>query len=394
MKYTSIILSGGLMLLLGVGCKQPVKDSFTIKGTIKGVDSGVVVLQQFDEEERTRKVLDSVVIKNGAFELKGKTESPAMMAIVVKPGNWAANIFVENSDMTFASDTTGAIHYDYTGYGGDKGANLKDPVITGSSNEDAYQTFEKDPQQLKFKDAFAVLNKAYDAEKVPELKEKMKLKFDSLGKLSNAWQLKWIGQYLGKQPSSVAGAYILSNFYQMNSDMPIPEIDALLGKMNGAAKESVYYKGILKSVDSRKAVMVGKDAPEFQLLKRDSSSFKLSSLKGKYVMLDFWASWCKPCREGIPHWKKVYQQYQSKGFEIVSITNDSRRSDWLRALDQEKMPWIQVTDEFPVKNRAARVISQYEAPFLPFYILLDKNGKIIVRSGEEKDIDQKLKEVL
>lgn len=394
MRSTSIILSGGLMLLLGAGCKQSATDSFSINGTIKGVDSGVVILQQFDEEERTRKVLDSVVLKNGAFELKGRVENPEMMTVVVKPGNWLANVFVENSNMTFASDTAGAIHYDYSGYGGDKGANLRDPVITGSGNQDAYQTFEKDPQQLKFTDAFARLNKAYDAEQVPGLKEKMRLKFDSLAKLSNAWQLKWISQYLDKQPSSVAGAYILSNYYRTNSDMAITEIDALLGKMNGAAKASVYYKGMLKSVDSRKAVMVGKDAPDFELLKRDSSSFKLSSLKGKYVMLDFWASWCKPCREGIPHWKKVYQQYQNKGFEIVSITNDSRRSDWLKALDQEKMPWIQVTDEFPVKNRTARIISQYEAPFLPFYILLDKNGKILVRSGDEKEIDQKLKTLL
>lgn len=394
MRSTSIILSSGLILLLGAGCKQSATDSFNIKGTIKGIDSGVVILQQFDEEERTRKVLDSVVLKNGAFELKGRVENPEMLTIVVKPGNWLANVFVENSNMTFASDTAGAIHYDYSGYGGDKGANLKDPVITGSGNQDAYQTFEKDPQQLKFTDAFARLNKAYDAEQVPGLKEKMRLKFDSLAKLSNAWQLKWISQYLDKQPSSVAGAYILSNYYRTNSDMAIPEIDALLGKMNGAAKASVYYKGMLKSVDSRKAVMVGKDAPDFELLKRDSSSFKLSSLKGKYVMLDFWASWCKPCREGIPHWKKVYQQYQNKGFEIVSITNDSRRSDWLKALDQEKMPWIQVTDEFPVKNRTARIISQYEAPFLPFYILLDKNGKILVRSGDEKEIDQKLKTLL
>lgn len=394
MRSTSIILSSGLILLLGAGCKQSATDSFNIKGTIKGIDSGVVILQQFDEEERTRKVLDSVVLKNGAFELKGRVENPEMMTVVVKPGNWLANVFVENSNMTFASDTAGAIHYDYSGYGGDKGANLRDPVITGSGNQDAYQTFEKDPQRLKFTDAFARLNKAYDAEQVPGLKEKMRLKFDSLAKLSNAWQLKWISQYLDKQPSSVAGAYILSNYYRTNSDMAITEIDALLGKMNGAAKASVYYKGMLKSVDSRKAVMVGKDAPDFELLKRDSSSFKLSSLKGKYVMLDFWASWCKPCREGIPHWKKVYQQYQNKGFEIVSITNDSRRSDWLKALDQEKMPWIQVTDEFPVKNRTARIISQYEAPFLPFYILLDKNGKILVRSGDEKEIDQKLKTLL
>lgn len=385
---------GGVVLLLSSSCKQPVADGFSIKGSVKGLDSGVVILQQFDEEERTKKVLDSIPFKDGAFELKGKALNPEMMTIVVQPGNWQTNVFVENSEISISADTTGAEHYDYTAYGGDKGAVLKEVLITGSGNQDAYQTFEKDPQQLKFKEGFAALNKAYELEKKPELKEKMKLKFDSLGKLSNAWQLKWINAQLQQQPGSVAGAYILASYYRMNSDMPLPEIEALLSKINGEAEKSIYYRGILKSVNSRKAVMVGKDAPDFELLKRDSSSFKLSSLKGKYVMLDFWASWCKPCREGIPHWKKVYQQYQPKGFEIVSITNDSRRADWTRALDQEKMPWIQVADEFPIKNRTARVISQYEAPFLPFYILLDKAGKIIVRSGDEKDIDLKLKELL
>ena len=111
------------------------------------------------------------------------------------------------------------------------------------------------------------------------------------------------------------------------------------------------------------------------------------------MMIDFWASWCHPCREAIPHWKEVYQKYHDKGFDIVSVSDDSQWSNWKKAMDVEKMPWKQVCDEFPVKNMPARVGSLYMTKYIPFYVLLDKEGKILVYSGKEEDIDNKLKEI-
>jgi thiol-disulfide isomerase/thioredoxin len=110
-------------------------------------------------------------------------------------------------------------------------------------------------------------------------------------------------------------------------------------------------------------------------------------------MIDFWASWCVPCRKAIPHWKEVYQQYNNKGFEILSVSDDSQWKNWTKAMDAEKMPWKQVVDEFPIKNMPARVGSLYMTKFIPFYVLLDKEGKILVYSGNEEDIDHKLKEI-
>ena len=172
-----------------------------------------------------------------------------------------------------------------------------------------------------------------------------------------------------------------------------PELEATIRKFTGDAARSPYYTYLTDNLAKRKAVSPGQVAPDFTLLKRDSTAFKLSTTRGKYVMLDFWASWCHPCRQAIPHWKKVYAQYHPKGLDIVSISDDSRWKDWMKAMDVEKMPWQQVCDEFPEKNMPAKVGSLYMTTFIPFYVLLDKEGRILVYSGNEADIDAKLKEV-
>jgi thiol-disulfide isomerase/thioredoxin len=380
------------VLLLAAGCLQEKPEGYTIKGTIKGLDSGTVKLIRYNAD-RSRKTLDSVQFKGGAFEFRGKLDIPEMLGVMVSPGNLGFQVFAENREILVNADTAGAEHYDYTAYGMDKGANLKKVDIRGSGSQEIYDAYENDPEQLKFKASFAELNKAYALEKNEVLKQKMRSKFDSVGKLSTVWQLKWIDGYIAKNPGSVAVAYIFNNYYKFNTEMPLTELDARLAKFDGEARKSAYYQETAKEAGLRRALLPGKTAPDFTLLKRDSTNMTLSDNRGKYVMLDFWASWCKPCREAIPHWKSVYQKYHDKGFEIISVSDDSRWADWTKAMDFEKMPWPQVIDEFPVKNMPARVGTLYQTHFIPFYVLLDKEGKILVYSGDEKNIDAKLKEI-
>lgn len=397
MKKNSIIYTlnlGIALLIFGNGCTPVQKDHFSIKVNIKGVAAGTAVLQRNDDETHTVKDIDSVVFKDGKFELKGKLNSPEMLNLLIKGGNWATAFFVENGHIQVDADTAGAERFDYREYGGIKGANLKVVKVSGSNSQQEFEAFENDPEKLKFKAAFAVMNKKVAEEKDPKVLEQVKAEFEALAKQSDVLTIKQINALVTKNPASSVAAFQFYSYYATHSDMRIEDMDAMMNKFTGAGKNSVYYLHLSKELDKRKAVTAGKQAPEFELLKRDSTTFKLSSLKGKYVMLDFWASWCKPCRAGIPEWKKVYATYQPKGLEIVSITNDTKREAWLAALDQEKMTWIQVADEFSSAYSTGRVITQYQAPFLPFFVLIDKEGKIILRSGDEKVIVQKLKEVL
>jgi len=380
-------------LVVSIGaCKN--EEGYVIKGQLTGIPAGKVTLVSYNETDRTTHVIDSIDFSKSSFVLKGRLDVPQMISLVVDPGHFTMQIFLENSKIRISADTAGAEHYDYTRYGGEVGAVIKNYIVTGSVCHDDYLRYQNDPGNLKFNKTFKELNDLYNAEKDPERKEGMRYKFDSVRALSNEYQKKWIIDFVGAKPSSVAGVYLLSQYYLYDSGMPLPELEPLVNTFEGEAKITTYYSGLTLSLAMRKALLPGNLAPDFTLLQRDSSLFTLSSMRGGYLMIDFWASWCKPCREAIPHWKEIYQTYHEKGFDIVSVSDDSRWGDWIRAMDQEQMPWIQVIDEFPVKNRPARIGSLYMTHYIPFYVLLDKEGRIILYTDSEEAIDSKLKELL
>jgi thiol-disulfide isomerase/thioredoxin len=374
------------------GNNQKQNTGYTLKGTVKGVPDGTVKLVSNNEDDRTSKTIDSASFKNGTFELKGKAE-PQMVSVMIEPGNWSFRIFLEDTILNVTADTTGSQHYDYTMYGGSKGAMLKNFTETGSKNFDDWMKYQNDPGQKKYEPVFAALDKKIETTKDLDQQYKYRDQADSVRKLLNTWQEGQIKDYIAKNPSSVAGTYMLRDLYNWYSDLPFEDMQNMVASFTGAAKDSKYYKSLEEILAKRKAVMPGSEAPDFTLLKRDSSKFTLSSTRGKYMMIDFWASWCHPCRQAIPHWKEVYSKYHDKGFDIVSVSDDSRWKDWFKAMDQEKMPWLQVCDEFPLKNMPAKVGSLYMTTYIPFYVLLDKDGKVLVYSADENKVDDKLKEI-
>jgi thiol-disulfide isomerase/thioredoxin len=366
-----------------------------IKGYINGITAGTAKLGAYHEEDRTTTEVDSSAIVSGSFKLTVKTV-PQMMSITIEPGNWSFNVFTDGAVITISADTAGSSHYDYSKYGAGKGALITKFTETGSKNYEDWMAYQNDPGQKQYDKVFAGLNKKFTAAgKDIDAQYKVRDQIDSVEKLEQAWQKKKIDAYVAQNPSSVAGIYMFDQLYRfISGSMSYPDLTAMLDKFTGEAKESVYYSYLLKEKMKLAAVQPGVVAPDFTLLKRDSTKFTLSSVtKGQYTMIDFWASWCHPCRQAIPHWKTIYQKYHDKGFDIISVSDDNKWKNWITAMDQEKMPWTQVDDTFPKKNMPAEVGSLYMTTSIPFYVLLDKEGKILVYTNDETKIDEKLKEI-
>ncbi len=354
---------------------------YVINGRITGVGSGKIYTLSPDQN-----VTDSAAIVKGNFIISGKLDLPERKVFRIQPGNWEFGAFVDAPHITFDLDTAGAEHY----YSGGKDY----PMImqlkeTGSPLADAYAIYIREAGKDEYNSLSKKLKLA-NKDSATFIKNRM----DSLVKAFPEKLKFWVENYVRQNPTSIPGIYIFQNYYsQLNDKSPV-YLRSMLTQFSGPAKASSHYQELMNKLSALENVQVGKPAPGFTLLKRDKQKFRLLATRGSVVMLDFWASWCVPCRAAIPDWKKVYAKYHGKGFEIISISNDRAWSDWVKALDTEKMPWTQVIDEFPSKTGPAIVAALYPSRYIPYYVLIGKKGEIVIATEDEQAVTKKIEETL
>ncbi|GAB3935895.1 TlpA disulfide reductase family protein [Mucilaginibacter myungsuensis] len=379
-----------LFSIIFSSCKQPDASKgaakvdsgkYVVNGTFKGVDSGTIYISS------SGKKVDSARIVNGKFVFSGQISFPEKKQFTATPGNWAFHAFVDAPNIKLNIDTAFAIHQwvDKT---------TDQPMIqiiseTGSPIGDAYTAYFDETGITKYFDLFRE-QKTASRERIEGLEKQM----DSIMEASTIKQRTWIERYVPQNPSSVGGALIFDEYISMAPGVSAIYLGSIVDKFSGAAKASPYYASINKKLSALGGLRLGKTSPNFTLSQRDGSKLSLADKRGSVILLDFWASWCIPCRKDIPHWKKIYDRYHPKGVDMISISIDDEQQNWTHALDQEKMPWRQVIDKWTPKSSLSVTADQYGVLSIPFYVLLNKKGEIIAASGNHNEITAKLEEVL
>ena len=194
--------------------------------------------------------------------------------------------------------------------------------------------------------------------------------------------------FIDRDPSSFA-CLAAAEQLDIEKDMTLfQKIDKGMGEKY---PKSAYYIEFHKMVASHLALSAGSEAPDIILPDAGGNLTKLSSLRGKVVLVDFWASWCRPCRQENPNVVRAYQKYKDKGFEVFGVSLDQSRDKWLEAIQADNLNWTQVSD---LQFWNSSVVKLYDIKGIPFAVLLDREGKIIAKNLRGPELEAKLEEIL
>ena len=167
-------------------------------------------------------------------------------------------------------------------------------------------------------------------------------------------------------------------------------IDSIAMELREELPDNFHVMALVSEIETKKSLAIGRVAPEISLQNPDGEIIKLSSLRGNYVLIDFWAAWCRPCRAENPNLVRAYQKYQGENFEILQVSLDRTRDKWLAAIEQDGLPWVHVSD---LKYWRSQAALDYQVGAIPASFLIDPEGKIIAKNLRGVLLEAKLKEI-
>ncbi|HWJ92374.1 MAG TPA: TlpA disulfide reductase family protein [Flavisolibacter sp.] len=384
-----------LSFLMMAGFANAQEKPFTIAGNIKGKTSGYIYLSYNGRD------YDSSLINSGRFSFKGNLSGPAQ-AMVMMDRNAR---FFDKYVQLYITPGAMKLSLDYDNF-------TDGAVLSGSLVQAEADVLNKSraPVMAKIKplsDAYNKVNNAYiDAIKAKKDEATLAALKDAANQAKDLMdpyyeQLAEVDRvFMDSHPGSYVTASILR--YRISA-MPLQEGEARFSKLTDAVKNSSLGKEIKTELDGLRMGSPGAKAFVFASSELRGASLSLADYKGKYVLLDFWASWCVPCRKGNPHLLSLYSKYRDKGFEIIGISDDDSKPEaWQKAVDKDGIGvWKHVLRGLKwngnMPDRSTDISDNYGIHSLPTKILIDPDGVIIGRYGgggeSDEAMDKKLSEI-
>ncbi|NML22915.1 AhpC/TSA family protein [Pseudoflavitalea sp. G-6-1-2] len=348
---------------------------FTIKGKVGKIGAPAKAYLSYRVDGKN--IMDSAELKKGAFEFKGTLGGPARMNVTLNHTGEkskaadALTFYVEKGNVTLAAKDS-----------------IKNAVVKGSSLNEEYKKFQKylSAPQATIDAINAEWTNASPEKKkeegfVKSLQDRYKPAAEAMENLQR--------EYIKQNPASY---FSLTSIQEIaGGKMDAAEVEPMFKSLSADLQNSKAGKNLAKLIGAARATAVGVQAPEFTQNDVDGKPVKLSDFKGKYVLIDFWASWCGPCRGENPNVVKAYNDYKDKNFTILGISLDSKKENWLKAIEDDKLTWTHVSD---LKFWNNEVAVQYGIRGIPANLLLDKDGKIIGKDLRGEELQKKLAEIL
>ncbi|WP_442587665.1 redoxin domain-containing protein [Pedobacter sp. AW31-3R] len=362
---------------------------FTLSGTIKGLPEGTKLILVPGATHSDEKPVAKATVIKGKFTFKGTVSSPRLFYIQAEAFPGAGAVMVQSAHITVNGTAK------LTGDAGSQYYDFGDFKVKGS---DAHTLYLKKKAPKAMLDSLFMANQEANKEVTGKRNEAYKMKDTVLAKsimASEAWKklesdegafFKLAGETLKKVVSDNKntwwGPFFALDLYNYFT----PEDKAMYAQFSPQAKESYYGKVLGELINP--VGFKGTAAPLAEVKTESGSSPQLASLiKGhKYVLVDFWASWCVPCRKSIPKLKEVYAEFKDKGLQVISISIDKKEGDWVKAQAEEKLPWPSVLDKGATANA-------WKIQAIPAMFLLDEKGVVVAENLSLEEIVAKLKAI-
>lgn len=354
---------------------------FAITGSIKGKYQPIQKVYLSYRANGTT-VIDSSVLKEGKYNFTGKVPEPIRAQLLARPASvqdmstWraqrkdVASLFLSPDKIEITSVDS-----------------FSNVTIKGSAANDELAKIEKEMNLINQKgEALNNQYMEYDKAKDEAGKNRIMAQFKNLDKESKNVYRK----YLQANPSSPIAMYVINQYagFDINAD----DVDPLFAALPASVKSYPSYKEFSDRLAVARKIGVGKPAINFTQNDTAGKPVSLASFKGKYVLVDFWASWCGPCRRENPNVVSAFNKYKDKGFTVLGVSLDQPNAQerWIKAIHDDGLTWTHVSDLKFWNNEAAQL---YGIRAIPFNLLLDKEGKIIAKNIRGEELQTRLAEI-